>query len=78
VRRGGAARLLAAGVPLVTAARTNGEWERAKTELLELLVPHYTHVRNLRRDGRPGPIAALHEVLEEIRTSADLLLFRRP
>jgi FkbM family methyltransferase len=72
----GASKLLEVSVPLVTAARNEDGWDKAKHDLGRLLSRNYTHVQNLRKDGDARPISELPAVLDAVKANADLLLFR--
>jgi FkbM family methyltransferase len=73
----GAARLIEAGVPLVTATRPElPGWEQTAAALAEVLGPHYTDALELRRSTELRPIGEFPALLESITHSTDVLLIR--
>ncbi|MDP9318677.1 MAG: FkbM family methyltransferase [Actinomycetota bacterium] len=73
----GAARLIKAGVPLVTATRPElPGWEQTAAALAEVLGPHYTDAIELRRSTELRPIGEFPALLESITHSTDVLLIR--
>lgn len=71
----GASRVLAAGVPVVTALK--GRWPRLARAVADTVIPHYTDVVDLRGDHRPRPAAELAGLVAAAGHSTDVLLVRR-
>ena len=72
---GGAAKLLGAGVPIVTAIKLG--WRESIEALVRLLTPHYTDVVELRYLQTSYAIADFPALLDSLTRSTDVLLVRR-
>jgi len=71
----GGARLLEAGIPIVTAIKH--DWPETEDALVELLTPYYTEVVDLRGSPSLRPIGEFRRLIDGLDRSTDVLLVRR-